>query len=128
MERERVDSTNIHSIGMDGNTLTVQFKSGAVYQYAGVESVVYLALLHADSKGRYLHERIKSNYAVTRLPDAPLSPPLEAESEQSDSLSSNTIVLLADPYEADLRHSEDAALYPADRFRSAYRVVKRKEK
>ena len=64
MERQRVTSTNIRSIGYDATneTLEVEFNSGGLYQYFNVPETVYTALMRASSKGRYLNDQIKDRY------------------------------------------------------------------
>lgn len=49
------------------NILGVRFKaSGRVYHYFGVPSAIYLALMHAPSKGKYYNKFIKNRYAWVR--------------------------------------------------------------
>jgi KTSC domain-containing protein len=60
MERQRVESRNIISVGWDKETetLEVEFKSG-VYQYP-CDSDLYNQFLCAPSKGKFFAEHIKS--------------------------------------------------------------------
>lgn len=64
-----VESTNITAIGYDEkmNQLHVQFNSGAEYVYNEVPPAVYQEFLDAESKGRYLNERIKGRYEYARV-------------------------------------------------------------
>jgi len=64
MDRQRVSSSNLRSIGYDAtsSTLEVEFNSGGVYQYSGVPEAVYEALMRASSKGSYLNNHIKDRY------------------------------------------------------------------
>jgi hypothetical protein len=64
MERQRVASSNIRSVGYDpdAQVLEIEFQDGAVYQYSGVPSAVYAGLLSAGSAGRYSHAHIKGRY------------------------------------------------------------------
>lgn len=64
MDRQRVRSSNVRSIGYDAtsSTLEVEFNSGGVYQYSGVPEAVYAALMRASSKGSYLNGHIKDRY------------------------------------------------------------------
>lgn len=59
-----VDSSNIHSVGYDGDTktLVVRFKSGTVYSYANVKPAVALAFMEADSHGSYFHTNIRDRF------------------------------------------------------------------
>jgi hypothetical protein len=68
MERIPVVSSNIVSVRYDpeARTLDVEFKNGAVYQYADVPQEEYDGFLSSDSKGRYHNARIKS-YSYVRL-------------------------------------------------------------
>jgi len=69
MERIPVTSTNVQSIGYDSENqiLEVEFQNGGVYQYAGVPSGEYDALMSADSKGSYLSRNIKGRYSCSKL-------------------------------------------------------------
>jgi uncharacterized protein len=63
------DSTNIASIGYDQETQTleVEFIKGSLYQYFDVPQVVYEDFVSADSKGKYLANKIKGNYRYARV-------------------------------------------------------------
>ncbi len=63
----QVESSNIDSIGFEDNTLEVKFKSGATYEYLGVPEEVYVEMMNAESKGRYLAQNIKGNYIYNRI-------------------------------------------------------------
>lgn len=64
MRRRPVNSSALRSIGYDrqSQTLEVEFVSGEVYRYLGVELIVHKALLRADSMGRFVNEQIKPRY------------------------------------------------------------------
>ena len=64
MRRQPVSSSALRSVGYDpqAQTLEVEFVSGEVYHYVGVELIVYKALMRADSMGRFVNERIKPRY------------------------------------------------------------------
>jgi len=62
MLRNRINSSNIASIGWENGTLEVEFHDGGVYQYFGVPESVYRAFLNAYSKGVYFHDNIKDRY------------------------------------------------------------------
>lgn len=57
INRVRVKSSNIHSIGYSAELkiIQVQFLSGSVYEYYDVPLNVYEAFLKADSKGKFLN-------------------------------------------------------------------------
>ena len=69
MEREDVASSNIESVGYDGDeqTLEVEFCSGSVYQYFEVPDDVYQALKNADSVGRHFGRNIKGVFRCERV-------------------------------------------------------------
>lgn len=69
MKRDMVSSSNVASIGYDENTKTleVEFLSGAVYHYYGVNLSVYEMFMNAPSKGRFLNASIKNIYSYSRI-------------------------------------------------------------
>lgn len=69
MERQRVSSSNVRSIGYDeaSSTLEVEFNSGGVYQYYGVPESVYATLMRASSKGSYLNNHVKDRYRCRQV-------------------------------------------------------------
>jgi hypothetical protein len=69
MERTPVNSSDIHAIGYDAETQTleVEFIKGAVYQYTGVPPNEHEAIMNADSKGRYFNANIKGRYPHAKL-------------------------------------------------------------
>jgi hypothetical protein len=65
-----VQSSNIAAVGYneEERTLRIQFKSGATYEYEGVELETYDALMGADSVGSAFHRLIKSgSYSYRRV-------------------------------------------------------------
>jgi len=60
MERTPVKSSNVDSVGYDEGTkmLEIQFKSGAIYQYAGVEPQTHADLMGAESVGKFVNQNI----------------------------------------------------------------------
>lgn len=69
MNRERVTSSNIFSVGYDAadRTLEVEFHGGSIYQYSDVPASVYQGLLDAPSKGSYFHAHIRTTYSYRQL-------------------------------------------------------------
>lgn len=67
MEMISVQSSDIASIGYENGTLHVQFHKGGLYAYFDVPEQVYLGLLSAPSKGKYLHAHIKNRYHYSKL-------------------------------------------------------------
>lgn len=64
MRRTPVDSSSIHSIGYDPETrrLQVEFHSGKVYDYAGVEPAEHARLVAASSIGAHFAKHIRPLY------------------------------------------------------------------
>jgi hypothetical protein len=69
MERTPITSTTLNAVGYDedSQTLEMEFKTGSVYQYAGVPSSEFEGLMNADSKGKYFNANIKNRYPFTKL-------------------------------------------------------------
>lgn len=69
MVRELVNSSELCSIGFEStdNTLEVEFHRGGIYQYYGVPTDVYDALLASSSKGRFFNSEIKDRYLYRRV-------------------------------------------------------------
>lgn len=69
MERTAVSSTNILSIGYDGEsqTLEIEFNNGSIYQYFDVPLIIYEDLMHAASKGQFFAMNIKGIYRYSRV-------------------------------------------------------------
>ena len=61
MERQPVISSNIKSVGYDEDTetLEVEFKKGALYQYDSVPAEVHQSLMSAPSVGKYFSANVK---------------------------------------------------------------------
>lgn len=62
-----VSSSNISSIGYEGDTLYVTFHSGATYAYFHVPAHVYEGLMSASSHGKYLNAYVKGTYAYQKI-------------------------------------------------------------
>ncbi len=69
MIREQVSSTNIVSAGYDASseTLEIEFKDGAVYQYFNVSEALYEQFLQAPSKGQFFNVYIKNCVPFSRV-------------------------------------------------------------
>ena len=69
MNRQGVKSGIISSLGYDSttSTLEVEFKSGDVWQYEGVDLQTYNSLRLADSIGKYFLANIKGKYKETKV-------------------------------------------------------------
>ena len=67
---QRIQSSSVDAIGYDpeGGRLYVRFiGSGHAYVYRGVPEAVYDSLMRAESKGRFVNDRIKGAYEYRRL-------------------------------------------------------------
>jgi hypothetical protein len=69
MERTRVRSSNISSIGYEvsTSTLEVEFHSGSIYQYSRVPERVFDALVGARSHGAFFNDHVRDNYATRQV-------------------------------------------------------------
>ncbi len=70
MQRTRVSSSNLESIGYDPDThvLEVAFLNGTVYQYSGVPAHVHSGLMVASSHGSYFDAYVrKAGYSYRRV-------------------------------------------------------------
>lgn len=54
MQRQFVSSSRISSVGWEPNTLEIQFKDGAIYQYSGVTESEYRSFMNSPSLGHTL--------------------------------------------------------------------------
>lgn len=57
-----VRSSAIRAVGYVGDTLTIKFHSGRVYDHPGVPYSVYVGLLQAASKGGFYNRCIRGRY------------------------------------------------------------------
>lgn len=69
MNRQLVSSSDIHSVGYEAEsqTLEIEFHSGGIYRYANVSEAICRDLMQASSKGSYFHRNIKDRYPTTRI-------------------------------------------------------------
>ncbi|HEU0054487.1 MAG TPA: KTSC domain-containing protein [Longimicrobium sp.] len=69
MERARVDSSSIASIGYDPatRTLEVEFVNGGLYHYLDVPVEELERFVTSGSLGRYLNQHIKPSFEVRRV-------------------------------------------------------------
>ncbi len=66
MERSYVSSSRIQSVGWQNNTLEVEFKNGAVYQYHGVTQNEYTSFINSASLGSAL-SRLDKVHSYNRI-------------------------------------------------------------
>jgi hypothetical protein len=69
MDRVRVASSNITSVGHDPatSTLEIEFHDAAVYRYSEVPERHFQGLVGAASVGGYFHRHIKGRYRYRRV-------------------------------------------------------------
>lgn len=64
-----VQSSNLRSVGYQpfSGTLTVEFRSGRIYEYVDVPLAVYEGLMKAQSHGKFFALFIRNVYAFRRI-------------------------------------------------------------
>lgn len=62
MQMTPVKSSNVESVGHDGNTLAITFKGGKTYYYPNVPTSVHQSLLKAKSIGSFITTNIINKY------------------------------------------------------------------
>jgi hypothetical protein len=67
MERTPIESSTIKSIGHAGTILEVEFKSGTIYQYKGVQKPAAKKLMDAKSIGAEFGRSIRDNYPHIKI-------------------------------------------------------------
>lgn len=69
MHRQPVDSSVLAEVGYDRarHVLEVKLANGALYQYLDVPAREFMALLAAESHGRFYNQQIKPNYEVRKV-------------------------------------------------------------
>lgn len=69
MERQKVSSSNINSVGYDPTSqiLEIEFNYGGIYQYLNVPQLVFDNLMSAGSIGGYHAQYIKNDYPFNKL-------------------------------------------------------------
>lgn len=75
-----VTSPTIEAVAYDpaGMRLRIRFRSGAIFEYDGVPSVIYEELLAAPSKDGYFSEYIRPDFLYRRVRPAEESAPIPA--------------------------------------------------
>lgn len=67
IQRHRVHSSNVASVGWQDNIMEVAFKNGGVYRYYNVPEDVYEGMLRTPSVGKYLHREVKGKYMFRKV-------------------------------------------------------------
>ena len=69
MERKRVNSSKVRSVGYDekSQTLEVELSNGQVYQYVKVYPEVYRRFMAAPNPTSFFEDRITEDYTGTEV-------------------------------------------------------------
>lgn len=62
-----VASSQVESIGHDGQHMHVKFKSGGTYRYHDVPQETFEAARAAESVGKFINAHVKDKHAHTKL-------------------------------------------------------------
>lgn len=57
LQMHAVKSNSIHSLGHDGETMTIKFVNGNRYTYSGVSATEFAQLRNAESVGKHFHAK-----------------------------------------------------------------------
>ena len=74
MDRRVITSSNIHSVGYDPATLTleIQFrKTEDIYQYFDVPAHIHSGLMDANSHGKYFYRHIRNSFKYSKIRGRP---------------------------------------------------------
>lgn len=66
IERYKVDSSNIESVGYQDGVMVVEFKNGHLYRYA-LDTEAFEAFARAESKGQYFNKQIRGKVSGEKL-------------------------------------------------------------
>ena len=69
MQRKRVNSSKVRSVGYDegSRTLEVEMSNGQVFQYVGVFPEVYRRFMAAPNPTSFFDDKIADEYAAKRV-------------------------------------------------------------
>ena len=69
MERKRVNSASIRSVGYDtrAQTLEIEFSSGSIVQYERVSAEIHRRLMAAPSPASYFRDETEESYTARRV-------------------------------------------------------------
>ena len=69
MERKRVNSSKLRSVGYDekSRTLEIEMSNGQVFQYVGVYPEVYRRLMAAPNPTTFFDDKIAEEYTPQRV-------------------------------------------------------------
>jgi len=68
MDRKKVSSSNIRSVGYDAKTRTleIEFTSGSIVQYERVPPDIHRSMMSASSIASFFRDRIEEEHYTTR--------------------------------------------------------------
>jgi hypothetical protein len=69
VERKRVNSSSIRSVGYDApnRTLEVEFSNGSIVRYERVPAEIYRRFMAAPSATSYFRDEIEESYTARRI-------------------------------------------------------------
>lgn len=69
MDRKRISSGNIRSVGYDARSrvLEIEFSSGSVIQYSGVSDEIHRRFVNSPSPGSYFRDNVEENFSSKRV-------------------------------------------------------------
>ena len=69
MERKKVSSSSIRSVGYDERTrlLEVEFSDGRVTQYSGVSAEIHRRMMSTPSIVSYFRDNVEESFAAKRV-------------------------------------------------------------
>jgi len=69
MERKRVNSSKLRSVGFDEatRTLEVEMSNGQIYQYSGVYPEVYRRFMAAPNPTSFFDDKIAEEYTAKKV-------------------------------------------------------------
>ena len=69
MERKRVNSSKLRSVGYDEGTRTleIEMSNGRVFQYSGVYPEVYRGFMAAPNPTSFFDDKIAEEYSAKRV-------------------------------------------------------------
>lgn len=69
MERTRVNSSKIRSVGYEerSRTLEIEFSDGSVFQFSGVSGEVHRRMMASPSIASFYQDRIEEEYSRKRM-------------------------------------------------------------
>lgn len=69
MDRKRISSGNIRSVGYDARSrvLEIEFSSGSIIQYSGVSDEIHRRFVNSPSPGSYFRDNVEENFSSKRV-------------------------------------------------------------